>query len=84
MPGLFLIGLNYVNTEPYYCVAFMALSLAFNGSVVLTSMQNSQDLSPNYAATIYGLINAFGTTAGFITPLVVAYFTQDNVRITIT
>lgn len=55
--------------------------MALNGTSVLTNMQNSQDLSPNYAATIYGIINAVATTSGFISPLVVAYFTQDNVRI---
>lgn len=57
----------------------MALSMGFNGASVLTTMQNSQDLSPNYTATIYGIMNAAGTTAGFMTPMVVAYFTRDNV-----
>lgn len=58
----------------------MALSMAFNGSVVLTNLQNAHDLSPNYAGTVYGIVNSIGTTAGFLTPLVVAYFTHENVR----
>lgn len=58
----------------------MALSMAFNGSVVLTNLQNSHDLSPNYAGTVYGIVNSIGTTPGFLTPLVVAYFTHENVR----
>lgn len=70
--------MSYVN-GPYYCVLLMGLSMAFNGASVLTTMQNSQDLSPNYTASIYGIINTIGTMPGFMTPMVVAYFTRDNV-----
>lgn len=54
IPGLFLIALPYVNHRPNVCVAFVTLSLGFNGAGVLTNLQNSQDLAPNYAATVYG------------------------------
>lgn len=37
------------------------------------------DLAPNFAGTLYGIINFTGTTTGFITPLLVAYFTEQNV-----
>lgn len=57
----------------------MTLSLGFNGASTVTNLQNCHDLAPNYAATLYGIMNTAGTTAGFITPLVVAYFTQDQV-----
>lgn len=56
IPGLILIGLSYA-TRPYYCVLLMGLSSFLNGATVLTALQNSQDLSPNYTATIYGIIN---------------------------
>lgn len=81
MPGLFLIALPYVSDQPYVCVTFMTLSLGFNGASTVTNLQNSHDLAPNYAATLYGIINTAGTTAGFITPLVVAHFTQERVSI---
>lgn len=80
LPGLFLIALNYVNTKPYWCVAFMTISMGLNGAAVLTCMQNSHDLSPNYSASIYGIMNAFGTTTGFVAPLVAGYFTRENVN----
>lgn len=57
----------------------MSLAMAFNGASVVTTLQNTQDLSPNYTATLFGIMNSVGTTAGFITPMVVAYFTRDNV-----
>lgn len=37
------------------------------------------DLAPNFAGTLYGIINFTGTTTGFITPLLVAHFTQYEV-----
>lgn len=58
----------------------MTLSLGFNGAGVLTNLHNSQDLSPNFCATIYGIINMIGTTAGFISPMVVAILTREKVR----
>lgn len=78
VPGMFLVALPYVSDRPYVCVAFITLSLGFNGASTTTNLQNSHDLAPNYAATLYGFINTAGTTTGFITPLVVAYFTRDR------
>ncbi|XP_037025020.1 sialin-like [Bradysia coprophila] len=78
IPGLFLIALPYVNERPAVCVAFVTLSLGFNGAGTMTNLQNSQDLAPNYAGTVYGIINSIGTTAGFITPLIVAHYTQER------
>lgn len=71
----------YVGTDPYACVACISLSAAFNGAVSLTGYQNAQDLAPNYAATVYSIINCVATTTGFLSPLVVAYFTRDSVSI---
>lgn len=79
VPGLFLIGLCFVH-EPYTCVALITLSLGFNGASVLTNLQNSQDLAPNFAGTLYGTMNAIGTTTGFLTPLLVAHFTRYEVN----
>lgn len=79
IPGLFLIILAFFAKDPYVCVAIITLSLGFNGSATLTNLQNSQDLAPNFAGTIYGIINFVGTTAGFFSPLLVGYFTKDHV-----
>lgn len=78
IPGLFLIGLGYIGMHPLICVAAITLSLGFNGCATVTNLQNSQDLAPNYAGTLYGIINFVGTTTGFITPVVVGYFTADG------
>lgn len=70
-----------MNDSPFVCIAFMTASLGFNGAAALTNLQNSQDLSPNFAGTVYSIINTAGTTAGFVTPIVVAYFTSESVSV---
>ncbi|XP_058831302.1 sialin isoform X2 [Topomyia yanbarensis] len=78
IPGLFLVGLIYAGFDPYMCVAIITLSLGFNGASTMTNLQNSQDLAPNFAGTLYGIINFVGTTSGFITPMLVAHFTAER------
>lgn len=78
IPGLFLISIAYLAFNPYLCVAVITLSLGFNGAATLTNLQNSQDLAPNFAGTLYGTINFVGTTSGFISPLIVAHFTESR------
>lgn len=73
--------MTYVGNNPYACVAIMTASLGLNGAATLTNLQNSQDLAPNFAGTLYAIINFIGTTSGFLSPLVVTYFTKENVRI---
>jgi MFS transporter, ACS family, solute carrier family 17 (sodium-dependent inorganic phosphate cotransporter), other len=58
----------------------MTLSLGFNGAATMTNLQNTQDLAPNYAGTLYGIINFVGTTSGFISPMIVAHFTENEVE----
>lgn len=80
IPGLFLLLLCKIGYDPYICVAIITLSLGFNGAATMTNLQNSQDLAPNFAGSVYGMINFVGTMSGFISPLIVAYFTQERVR----
>lgn len=80
MPGLFLLTISYLTFDPYICVGVVTLSMGFNGAATMTNLQNAQDLAPNFAGTLYGIINFVGTTSGFISPLIVAYFTEDEVR----
>ncbi|XP_059609441.1 sialin-like [Phlebotomus argentipes] len=74
-PGIFLIILCFVS-EPYVSVAIISISLSFNGAACITNLQNSHDLAPNFAGILYGIMNFFGTATGFLSPMVVAHFTQ--------
>lgn len=77
---MFLISISYLAFDPYLVVAVITLSLGFNGAATMTNLQNSQDLAPNYAGSLYGMINFVGTTSGFISPIIVAHFTEEKVR----
>ena len=84
IPGIFLIGMCFVGFNAYICVAVITLSLGFNGAATMTNLQNSQDLAPNFAGSLYGIINFVGTTSGFISPVLVAHFTAQRVNFSIT
>lgn len=64
-----MLSIPYIQ-ESGVVVAILTISLGFNGSAVLTNLQNTQDLAPNYAGTLYSLINTIGLTAGALGPLV--------------
>lgn len=68
-----------MDNNPYVCIALITLSLGFNGAATMTSCQNPQDLAPNFAASVYGFSNFFATMSGFISPMVVSYFTHEKV-----
>lgn len=79
IPGLLLLALGYVGDSATTCVILITLSLGFNGAATITNLQNAQDLAPNFAATIFSIINFAGTTTGFLSPMVVAHFTKHQV-----
>lgn len=60
-------------------VSLIVLSLGFNGASTITNLQNCQDLSPNFAGTIFGLINFIGSSTGFFVPMIVAEITKERV-----
>lgn len=62
-----------------YCIALITIALGLNGASTVVSLANVLDLSPNYAATLSSIINTFSTAAGIIAPLVVSYFTSEQV-----
>lgn len=81
VPGLLLIALGYTGCAPILSVALITFSMGSNGAATLTNLVNHQDLAPNFAGTLYGIANGIGNTAGFVTPLVTAYFTKNGVRL---
>jgi len=78
IPGCALLSITFVGDQPYTCVAFITIALCFNSAVVVTKLHNAHDIAPNFAASIYGLISIVGSTAGYLSPLVVAYFTAER------
>uniref|UniRef100_A0A182QSX6 Major facilitator superfamily (MFS) profile domain-containing protein n=1 Tax=Anopheles farauti TaxID=69004 RepID=A0A182QSX6_9DIPT len=78
LPGAFLIALPFIGQDPIVTVSCIIACLGFNGASTITNLVNAQDLAPNFAATLYGMMNFLATTAGFLAPMTVAFFTKEN------
>uniref|UniRef100_A0A182JXW7 Major facilitator superfamily (MFS) profile domain-containing protein n=1 Tax=Anopheles christyi TaxID=43041 RepID=A0A182JXW7_9DIPT len=78
LPGAFLIALPFIGEDPIITVSCIIACLGFNGASTITNLVNAQDLSPNFAATLYGMMNFLATTAGFLAPMAVAFFTMEK------
>ena len=80
-PAVCLLAVPYVGCNRMTAVAMMILALTFNGAACQTSLQNHQDLAPNFAGSLYGVMNTFGSFSGFIIPAVIGALTNEHVRI---
>ncbi|KAF2882551.1 hypothetical protein ILUMI_23629 [Ignelater luminosus] len=78
LPGLLLFAMILAGCDSVLSVALITSSLGMNGASTITNLQNNQDLAPSFAGTIYGIINCFGGTTGFITPLLTGYITAEH------
>ncbi|PZC71004.1 sialin [Helicoverpa armigera] len=78
IPGLLLGCLVSAGCNWPVSISLITFSMGMNGAATLTNLQNHQDLAPNYAGTLYGVANAIGSTAGFFTPMITAYFTKTG------
>lgn len=71
LPGIFLILVGYVGCDFVLANIFLVLALGFNGAALISNLSNNQDLAPNFAGFLYGIMNTVGTTSGFIIPPIV-------------
>ncbi|KAJ8681680.1 hypothetical protein QAD02_017472 [Eretmocerus hayati] len=68
IPGVFLVMVGYVGKSFMLANVFLFFALGFNGAASIANLSNNQDLSPNYAGLLYGIMNTVGTTSGMIIP----------------
>ncbi|KAL7288838.1 hypothetical protein TKK_0016814 [Trichogramma kaykai] len=83
IPGLFLIAVGYVGSSMSMIglVAMLALALGFNGAASISNLSNNQDLSPNYAGFLYGIMNTIGGLSGIIgPPMVEGIVSKENLE----
>lgn len=71
LPGICLIVVGYCGTSFILANVFLFLALGFNGAAAISNLSNNQDLSPNFAGFLYGIMNTVGATTGFIIPSLV-------------
>lgn len=80
IPGIILLGFCFVENNPQVCITLMTIAVGLNGAATLTSAANAQDLSPVYASSAFGITNFFATMSGFLSPMVVSFFTRNQAR----
>lgn len=74
MMGIYLVGCSWIPV-----VILLIFSQAINGAAVLTNLSNPQDLAPNFAGTIFGIISFIGGMTGFIVPQITGALTYTYV-----
>lgn len=68
IPGIFLILVGYVGCNFVLANVFLFFALGFNGAALISNLSNNQDLAPNFAGFLYGIMNTAGTFSGVIIP----------------
>ncbi|XP_069992428.1 sialin-like [Penaeus vannamei] len=77
-PMLCLVGLCFVGYRKDLTIILLCMAMGFKGAMYSGYMCSHQDLTPNYAGTLFGLTNCLATVPGFLAPLVVGIITHDN------
>lgn len=78
IPGLLMCSICLIGCHWIPLIAVLTLSMAINGAAVLTNLQNPQDLAPNFAGSIFGIISCIGGTTGFLVPAITGFFIKDH------
>ncbi|XP_056633020.1 sialin-like isoform X1 [Diorhabda sublineata] len=78
IPGILMFSICLIGCDWMPLLALLTFSMAINGAAVLTNLQNPQDLAPNFAGTIFGIISCIGGTTGFLVPAITGIFIKDH------
>ena len=60
-------------------IALLFVAVTMNGGTGAGYEVNILDLAPNFAGTVYGMINAIGSLPAFLAPMTVGALTNGNV-----
>ncbi|KAK9888045.1 hypothetical protein WA026_000321 [Henosepilachna vigintioctopunctata] len=76
--GISLLCFLGIGQSSDMAIVLLVAMLGFNGAAAETTLINPQDLSPNFAGTLHGVMNFFGGWGGFIGPMIIEVLTKDN------
>lgn len=77
-PSICLLVATWAGCDRLTAIAMLIGALAFNGAACQTNLQNQQDLAPNFAGSLYGIMNTFGSFAGFMIPPIIGFLTNEH------
>ncbi|XP_031833179.1 sialin [Nomia melanderi] len=77
-PAVALVIMTYAGCDSVTAIVMLIVALTFNGAACQTSLQNHQDLAPNFAGSLYGIMNTIGSFPGFIIPPIIGALTNER------
>ncbi|XP_076046211.1 putative inorganic phosphate cotransporter [Oratosquilla oratoria] len=77
-PMLALVAMCFVNCDRTLALVVLCLAMGLNGAVYCGYTTSHMDLAPNFAGTLMGLTNSFGTIPGIAAPSVTGAITYGN------
>ena len=78
----YILAIRYVYTiEQLYEPLFIHFPSLLVHKVYYLIEATYGELSPNYSGTVAGIVSAIGNSMGFLSPMIVAAFVDDNVSI---
>ena len=80
-PAVVLLFLKLVECDVTGTTIIFVVSLIMCGGSEASNGINATDLGPNFAGTLYGLVNIMGSIPSFLAPMIVGALTKNNVRL---
>ena len=78
-PGLIMFLHVLIGYSPKISITLFTAALTVNGAVTAGYLSNGLDIAPNFAGTIFGLANTLSSTLAFLSSMIVAWLTYENV-----
>ncbi|KAJ3647202.1 hypothetical protein Zmor_024732 [Zophobas morio] len=75
IPAACLFMIRVAGCNQVGVVALLILCQFFNGAVVVSHFINPQDLAPNFAGSVFGVMNFIGMTTGIFVPKITGAIT---------
>lgn len=70
----------FVGCNSVAAVAVVSAAIGVTGSTFCGVFCSHQDISPQFAGTLYGVTNTLANITGFLAPAVIGFITYNNVR----
>ena len=78
--ALCLVAVSFVGCSKEWTLAMLTMAVCIEGALYSGFCINQLDLAPNFAGTLYGIINGVATVNSWLAPLVVAALTEGQVN----
>lgn len=80
LPSLCLVGMCFVNCNGVLAMVLLCLAVGLATPNMAGYLCAHQDLAPNFAGSLMGFTNTFGSLMGVVAPALTGAITYNNVR----